>query len=83
MVTFDLYVFLRQSSESAILIQSIRQLLKVGIIISLNLDTNKVISNKEYTDLIIVSASWVYFVGANLVFALSDRANTRFAPTIA
>ena len=30
---------------------------------------NKVISNKEYTALIIVSASWVYFVGANLVFA--------------
>jgi len=29
------------------------------------------ISNKEYTALIIVSASWVYFVGANLVFALS------------
>jgi hypothetical protein len=43
----------------------------------------KVISNKEYTALIVVSASWVYFVGANLVFALSDRANTRFAPTIA
>jgi len=69
MVTFDLYVFLRQSAESTILIQSVRQLIKVGIIISLNLDTNKVISNKEYTDLIIVSASWVYFVGANLVFA--------------
>jgi len=30
-----------------------------------------VISNKEYTALIIVSASWVYFVGANFVFALS------------
>jgi hypothetical protein len=29
------------------------------------------ISNKEYTALIIVSVSWVYFVGANLVFALS------------
>ncbi len=45
--------------------------------------TDKVISNKEYTTLIVVSANWVYFVGANLVFALSDRANTRFAPTIA
>jgi hypothetical protein len=83
MVTFDLYVFLRQSAESAILIQSVRQLLKVGIIISLNLDTNKVISNKEYMALIIVSASWVYFVGANLFFALSYWANTIFAPTIA
>jgi len=30
-----------------------------------------VILNKEYAALIIVSASWVYFVGANLVFALS------------
>ena len=31
----------------------------------------KTISNKEYMALIIVSAGWVYFVGANLVFALS------------
>jgi len=31
----------------------------------------KWISNKEYMALIVVSASWVYFVGANLVFALS------------
>jgi len=36
-----------------------------------NVNNNKVISNKEYTALIIVSTSWVYFVGANLVFALS------------
>jgi len=35
--------------------------------------SDKVISNKEYTALIIFAASWVYFVGAN----------TRFAPTIA
>ena len=30
----------------------------------------KTISNKEYMALIIVSAGWVYFVGANLVFTL-------------
>jgi hypothetical protein len=36
-------------------------------------DRGKVISNKEYTALIIVSASWVYFVGANNLLALSIR----------
>ena len=36
-----------------------------------NVNNNKVISNKKYTALIIVSTSWVYFVGANLVFALT------------
>jgi len=38
---------------------------------SIHVTPRYVISNKEYTAMIIVSASWVYFVGANLVFALS------------
>ena len=55
MATFDLYVFLRQSSESAILIQSIRQLLKVGIIISMNLDTITLITDHNGMSFLILS----------------------------